>query len=225
MIKKIFIGILLAGAFGLLVLGAVNRTLAKSAENEPLAISKNKSEEKGVGIGNQGQNQSLNADSEDFLPGGRNAESRTPSGGGQGNGITENPANGTGFQGGNRTDTGNGQGSQPEGAPTDRTGTGIAEVEEWLTVTGTVESTSADLWVINLTEGGMLEIEGRLLSYLLENGFSVSPEDFLSITGFMEGDAFEVGAIENTTTNESISVREVSGRPLWAGGRRGGNTN
>jgi len=31
MIKKVFVGVLLAAAFGLLVFGAVNRTMAKSA--------------------------------------------------------------------------------------------------------------------------------------------------------------------------------------------------
>jgi hypothetical protein len=41
MIKKIFVNTLLAIFFLLLVLGAVNRTVAKTQENEPLALSEN----------------------------------------------------------------------------------------------------------------------------------------------------------------------------------------
>ena len=56
MVKKVFVGVLIAAAFGLLVFGAANRTLAKSLDNEPLAL--NESAQNGSG-GNTGTNVSL----------------------------------------------------------------------------------------------------------------------------------------------------------------------
>jgi hypothetical protein len=98
----------------------------------------------------------------------------------------------------------------------------LADVEETLTYTGSVASITDELLIVNLDDFGALEIEGRTLSYLQENGFSLSPGDDVVINGFMEGDDFEVSGIHNQTTNVEITVREATGRPLWAGGRGGG---
>ena len=225
MIKKIFVGVLLAGVFSLLVLGAVNRTLAKSTERQPLALSENETERFGGGNGGQGQTQASNGDHDDCLPESHTYESRLGGGKGQGQDNLNPPTDGNGPAGGNqgrRVGSSSGQAGQPEGAPADGLGTGLAEVDEWLTYEGIVISTSEDLWSLDLNTIGLIEVEGRLLSYLQENGFKVNVGEKLSVWGFMEGAEFEVGGIENTTTGEQISVREETGRPLWAGGRGGG---
>jgi hypothetical protein len=218
MIKKIFMGVLIAGVFGLLVLGAVNRTIAKSAEREPFALSENKTAKISGGNGNQGQKQAPDNDPEDCLPKYRADEPRSGGGLGQGSEGFDPAEEGRGYNGENHTNLG----GQPEGAPEDGLGTGLAEVEAWLTYSGTVQSTSEDLWVVNLIEIGPLEITGRLLSYLQEKGFVVTTGDELLVIGFMEGDDFEVGGVENVSTGEQIAVREETGHPLWAGGRWGG---
>lgn len=218
MIKKIFVGVLIAGVFGLLILGAVNRTIAKSAVREPRTLSKNETAGLGGGNGNQGQNQAPDSDPDDCLPEYRADEPRSGGGPGQASGVLDPAENGRGYNGGNHTSLGR----QPEGAPEDGLGTGLAEVEAWLTYSGTVESTSEVLWVVNLIEFGSLEIEGRILSYLQEKGFVVTAGDELLVTGFMEGDDFEVGAVDNISTGEQIAVREETGRPLWTGVRWGG---
>lgn len=220
MIKKIFVGVLLAGVFGLLVFGAVNRTLAKTAENEYQTTSQNLAAGNGndhdknlVAAGEQGngagdgsgpiqENRSTNLNLSD------NNSQSSQFAGGSGNG-----------QGGQ---AGNGQGGQNEEAPGDGTSTGIAEVEEWLTIEGTVSSTDPDLWVVTLYDGTSLEIEGRALSFLDELGFTVSVGDNLSLQVFLEDGEYEIGQIENLTTSEIAVIREESGRPLWAGGSRGG---
>ena len=182
MIKKIFVGVLLAGLFILLIFGAVNRTLAKTADRN-LEIS-NRSLSEGYGS-------SGNADfgNPDHLNG-------------TGNGI--------------------GQAGQPEGAPSDGSGIGLAEVDQWLTETATVATVNADEWIVTLSDGTIIEIEGRLLSYVNELGFSVNPGDNLVLTGFLENGDFEIGQIENLSTGEKAVARDVNGRPLWAGGRQGG---
>ena len=226
MIKKIFIGVLLAGVFGLLVLGAVNRTLAKSTDTEPLALSENKTERFGGGNdGSQGQNQASNGDPDECLPENHAIETRLGVGKGQGQGNLNPSTNGNVPAGGNpggRVGSNSGQGGQPEGAPADGLETGLANVEEILTYAGTVASITNELWIVNLDDFGSLEIEGRILSYLQENGFSVSVDDQVVINGFIEGDDFEVSGIQNQTTGVKIAVREETGRPLWAGGRGGG---
>ena len=198
MIKKIFVGVLLAGVFGLLVFGAVNRTLAKTSENEYQTTGQSLAAGNNVGDGNgvepirEIRSTNLN--------------------------LSENIG-----QSGQRAGTsGIGQARQNEEAPGDGTSTGIAEVEEWLTITGTVASTDPDLWVVTLSDGSSLEIEGRALSFLTELGFTVSVNDNLSLEVFLEDGEYEIGQIENLTTDEVSIIREESGRPLWAGGRQGG---
>ena len=164
MLKKIVLAVVLIGLVGLLVLGAVNRTLAKTATDE--------------GYGN-----------------------------GQGNGN----GNGGGSQG-------NG-GSQTYG---DGTGTGQAQVDEWLTLTGTVTAVDADLLAVD-TAGGEVLVENRGWWYAQEQGFAAQVGDQVTLTGFYENDAFEVGQIDNLTTGQSVTLRDENGRPMWAGrGRRGG---
>ena len=40
--------------------------------------------------------------------------------------------------------------------------------------------------------------------------------------GFYEGDDFEIGAIEDVTSGERVTLRDDTGRPLWAGRGRWG---
>lgn len=240
MIKKVFVGVLLAAVFGLLVFGAVNRTLAKTEESEPLALSENLLErvrsengngqnqdrdlqgdfastrEEGNGIGNGTGLGSGNRNNESAVGG-----SETPNGmGRQGSAPADGfgTQNGTGKQGSN---AGVGQDGQQEGAPADGFGLGQADVKAWITETGIIESVSPDLWVIKLSDGTFLELEGQALRYLNEQGFSVNVGDSVTLTGFFDGDKFEIGQIENTALGTIMSIRDENGRPYWAGGSQG----
>jgi hypothetical protein len=109
-----------------------------------------------------------------------------------------------------------------EDVPGDGTGTGQAQVEEWLTMHGTVTSMDGDMLVVQTTAGEEIVVENRPWWFVQEQGFSAKPGDELTLVGFYENDAFEVGAITNLTSRDTVSIREESGRPLWAGrGRRG----
>jgi hypothetical protein len=230
MIKKGFIGVVIAAAFGLLVLGAVNRTLAKSVENEPLALSE------GSGGGNGGGNNSGSNGSgsqNQALPGSpEDCDEEGEAYGGPGNDRSSNnndgtnkPAlDGTGYQGGGNQGAGSGQGGPGSGGlGEDGLGEGEAEVETWGTLEGVLSSAADDLWIITLNDGTTFEIEGCALSFAIELGFQASAGDQLRLTGFYENEDFKVGVIENLTTGEIVTLREESGRPLWAGGGRGGN--
>jgi hypothetical protein len=54
-------------------------------------------------------------------------------------------------------------------------------------------------------------------------GIALDTGDEVELTGFFERDEFEVAGVKNSTTGESVILRDESGRPMWAGrGRRGG---
>ena len=122
-----------------------------------------------------------------------------------------NGSRGSGYDGEGRTD-----------APGDGTGTGLAEVGEWLTVSGVVTGVDASLLTVQLDNGELVEMTGRPWTFAQEQGFTAEVGDRVTVVGFYEGDEFEVGQIDNASTGLSVVIREESGRPLWAGrGRRG----
>ena len=228
MVKKVFVGVLIAAAFGLLVFGAVNRTLAKSLDSEPLAL--NESAELGYGGNRNGnteeiQNQVLDGGVDDCIADGEaygyGAGDATGYGPGDGTGYVDGPEDGSGYG------IGSGNGNQPVDAPQDGTGIGIADVDEWLTFNGTVESVSSYLVVIILDDGTVFELEGRTLSYITDMGFSLNVGDIVTMLGFYEDGDIEIGQI-TLSTGESITIRTDDGTPLLAGntnsgsGQRGG---
>lgn len=117
-------------------------------------------------------------------------------------------------QGGNRSDE--------RELTDDALGVGLAEVDEWITLEGTVNSVDETSMSVRTTEGNIVTVENRPWSFAQEEGFSVEPGDQVRLTGFYEDGELEVGAIDNLTSGTQVQMREESGRPLWAGrGRRG----
>ncbi len=223
MVKKIFVGVFLAIVFGLLVFGAVNRTLAKSDESEPLALNNSLSDDADDGNLNQYKNQSRNRNVENFIykHGQNHDQGMTDCDG-------EHPEDGFKIKrgsNGQENRSGNAQGGQPNEMQGEGFGVGLAEVDDQVTLNGTVVSISPEILVIELTDGSLLEVEGRVLSFLNEKGFSLSSGDDLKITGFYEGDSFEVIQITNDGSGQTIRVRDQDGRPFWAGGRQNGGGN
>ncbi len=106
-------------------------------------------------------------------------------------------------------------------APGDGLGTGQAQVDEWLTVAGTVTVANTDEMVVQLDGDGEVVLDGRAWRFLQEEGFQAQAGQRLSLTGFYEEGDFEVGAVQDLSSGQSLSVRDENGRPLWAGrGRR-----
>jgi hypothetical protein len=105
-------------------------------------------------------------------------------------------------------------------APGDGTATGQAQVDELLTLEGTVMSIDADALVVQMTSGEQVVVENRPWWFAQDKGFTALPGDAITLVGFYEGDEFEVGQLENGRSGQVVAIREVSGRPLWAGGGR-----
>jgi hypothetical protein len=173
MLRKVVLGTLFIGLIGILVTGAVIRTMDKT---------------------------------------GHVAEAHGP-GYGQGNGEAGQGRGGY-SQGGSRGGYG---GRGRENAPGDQTGTGQANVEEWLTLQGTVVSVDADALIVQTASGEQVTMQNRPWWFAQEQGFSAQVGDQVTLVGFYEGTDFEVGRIEDDTNSQTVLVRDESGRPPWAG--------
>jgi len=124
------------------------------------------------------------------------------------------------WAGGGRNAQGSDEGR--DDARGDQSGTGQAQVDTWLQLQGTVMSVDADALVVQTADGTQIAVENRSWSYAQEQGFLTQVDDEVTLTGFYEGEEFEVGRIDDTTTGQSLLLRDENGRPLWAGrGRRG----
>jgi hypothetical protein len=115
---------------------------------------------------------------------------------------------------------GNGSGGREEAL--DELDAGQAEVDEWITLEGTVDSVDEDNVIVVTADGEFVTVEDRPWSFAQEEGFSVERGDQVRLTGFYEDGKLEVGAMDNLTAGTSVQMREEGGRPLWAGRRRRG---
>jgi hypothetical protein len=91
----------------------------------------------------------------------------------------------------------------------------------WDSYSGIVTVVSGDALTIEIDESETIVIEGRAWSYAQEQGFAIQQDDLVQFEGFYEDGEFKVSWIENTTTGESLVLRDASGRPSWAGGGKG----
>ena len=153
--------------------------------------------------------------------------------GGQGNGSQGNGGNqvksgavrGSGRaaegQQGSTVGTGNGWG-QGRQAERESTAAPLADKpsESWTTLNGEVIAWDGHALTVQ-TDAGPLDVHLGPEWYWDANGIVLEEGDNLAVTGFYEGDSFEVAEIENDTTEEAVSLRDASGRPLWAGRGRG----
>jgi hypothetical protein len=120
------------------------------------------------------------------------------------------------------SDQGGYSGEGREDAPGDGSSTGQAQVDIWLQLHGAVVSVDADVLVIRIADGTQVSVENRPWWFAQEQGFSAQIGDEITLTGFYEDDAFEVGRIDDVTTGQTVLLRDEDGRPMWAGrGRRG----
>jgi hypothetical protein len=192
MFKKIILGALLVGLIGVLIVGAVVRTNAKAGDGAGNAAG---------GRGRAVASTATEAESGGQYGGRWQQTDQTVLGGGQG---------GRGQGGGQGT-------TAAEPAPL-----ADATTEDWLTVQGTVLAVADDLVEIQSSTGDVIPLEGRPLSFAQEQGFSLKVGEAVELAGFDEDGEFKIGQVTSLSSGASITLRDVSGRPGWAGrGRRG----
>ena len=92
------------------------------------------------------------------------------------------------------------------------------EEHDWTSLIGVVVSLDDESLWIETDQEENLEITGRAWSYILDSGLVVEVGDEVMLEGFYENDEFEVSYLENLISDESLQIREDSGRPMWSGG-------
>lgn len=84
---------------------------------------------------------------------------------------------------------------------------------EWETLTGKVTAIDGDV-TIQTAEGEALVGMGPSA---YREGFDLAVGDEITVVGFHEDGEFKAGSVENLTTGETITLRDETGRPIWAG--------
>ena len=97
-------------------------------------------------------------------------------------------------------------------------GGGMASTEwmapiEWETRTGTVILVDHEV-TIETADGEVLVGMGQSAFW---EDFALDIGDQITVTGFSEDGEFKAGTVENLTTGESLTLRDQTGRPVWAG--------
>ncbi len=200
--KKWLIGVLIVGFIGVLVAGAVIRTMDKTEQSSSAQRVGHDRAAGGLSGRGNGAGESLDRLQENEK---RNAQSLDSQ---QGNGR----------QYGQNLDSRTG-GSEMSG---DSIAAFQAQGNEWVTLEGVVADIQDEALIVELSGGGELIVEGRAWSFAQELGFGIQIGNQVALGGFYEGDDFEVGKIIDQSSGYEVVLREVGGRPLWAGnGRRG----
>ena len=226
MFKKIILGTLFIGLVGLLVFGAVNRTIAKSGTPFANGLSR--------------QEAALNPEATPQP--GTTGEYRQGGGGlgranrleGTQDGDCTGQGGGSGYwknqdasPGGNPGQGGGGKGQGQAGGWGRNSGGWDSEHSESLpvlaTLEGTVTSVTPEALVIATNEAGDLIIEGRAWRFALENGYTIQVNQQVRVTGFEEDGEFKAVSISDGINQ--FQFRDQGGRPSWAGRGQGGSGN
>ena len=94
---------------------------------------------------------------------------------------------------------------------------GEANATVWQTVIGTVSSVDASYVEIALSDGSSVEVGGRAWQLAATQDFTANAGDSVTLHGFDENGVFQVSQIDNQSNGQTLSLRDTTGRPLWAG--------
>jgi hypothetical protein len=92
-----------------------------------------------------------------------------------------------------------------------------ANATEWQAVLGTVSSVDASHLEIALSDGSSIEIGGRAWQLAVAQNFNANVGASVTLHGFNEDGVFQASQIDNQSNGQTLSLRDTTGRPLWAG--------
>lgn len=158
----------------------------------------------------------------------QNNNSRGQQAQGQGNGSQRDRLNqgqpGQGA-GGQNVGNGNGDGSgsrqgNPEVGESPSDPAADHPSADWISWTGTVMRLEGDTLTLETADGPLAAHLGPEW-YWETVKVTLEPGDEIQVVGFYEAEMLEVAQLENLTTGETATLRDDTGRPLWAGRGRG----
>lgn len=119
----------------------------------------------------------------------------------------------------------NGVGQNGSNRDGDRTPDPQAQVDEWITIEGTLMAFQGGNMTINTPEGEIIPFQTGQPRFFAEQNVSFQVGDEIIVVGFYEGEQFMAGDITQVATGARVMLRDPNGRPLWAGPGGNGNGN
>jgi hypothetical protein len=98
-----------------------------------------------------------------------------------------------------------------------------ANVDEWITLEGTLMSFQGGNMTMSTADGALVSFQTGQPRFLAEQGVTFQVGDQISVLGFYEGEQFSAGEITQLSTGLRVMLRDPNGRPLWAGPGNNGN--
>lgn len=127
----------------------------------------------------------------------------------------------SGGAGNGNAGNGAGNGQSNGGANGLKNGSGVpqpqAQVDEWITVKGTITAMNTNSITVRTTANETLTIQMGKPSFAQAQGITFKVGDEVSVVGFYEGTQFSAGEITQLSTGLRLMLRDPNGRPLWAG--------
>ena len=120
-------------------------------------------------------------------------------------------------------DNSQGQNGNSEG---DHSGEPQIQVDEWITVEGTLMSFHGGNMTMATADGDILSFKTGQPRFFAEQGITFQVGDEIIVVGFYQGAEFKAGDITQVSTGLRVMLLDPNGRPLWAGpGNGNGNGN
>jgi hypothetical protein len=99
-----------------------------------------------------------------------------------------------------------------------------AQVDEWVTLTGTLVSFQGGSMTMTTSTGELVAFQTGQPRFFAEQGVTFSVGDEIVVVGFYQDGQFSAGEITQVGTGSKVMLRDPNGRPLWAGpGNSNGN--
>lgn len=100
-----------------------------------------------------------------------------------------------------------------------------AQVDEWITIEGTLMSFQGGNMTMDTPEGEIIAFQTGQPRFFAGQNVTFQVGDEIIVVGFYEDEQFMVGDITQVATGLRVMLRDPNGRPLWAGPGGNGNGN
>lgn len=101
-----------------------------------------------------------------------------------------------------------------------------AQIDEWITISGTLVAIQGGRMTISTPDGELLTFQTGQPQFFAEQGVTFNVGDEVMVVGSYIGSEFVIGDITQVETGLRVMLRDPNGRPLWGGpGKSNGNGN
>ena len=119
-------------------------------------------------------------------------------------------------------ENGQGQGNATGSADGSKTPAPQVQVDEWITITGTLMAYDRNLMTVATADGEIVTFQTGQPRFFADQGVTFQVGDEVIVVGFYQAEQFTAGDITQVATGLRVLLRDPNGRPLWAGSSNNG---